>query len=89
METFQYKNLTGAATTVLEPAACTLGMVTINKASAQVITIYDGVDTTGTVIATLPASAAVGTYHYHVSCNRGLTVVTAASYAGDVTISYK
>ena len=92
----QYKNITGAATTTLVAANQTGGnsqgvlhCITIQKVSAQTITVYDGDATTGTVIATLPASAATGSYFYDCVVTKGLTIVTAASYAGDLTISYQ
>ena len=89
MNKFQSVNITGAGTTTIAKDQSLLGIVTINKASAQTITIYDGQDAaTGKVLATLPASAAVGSYHYFIECQKGITVVAAASYAGDCTISF-
>jgi hypothetical protein len=80
-------HITGAASTQIKTFAGELHSIVINKADAHTITIYDGTSaTTGTVIAVLPASAVVGTYIYDVTFSFGLLVVTAASYAGDVTI---
>jgi hypothetical protein len=88
MNKFQSVNITGAGTSVIAKDQSLLGIVTINKASAQTITIYDGQDATGKVLLTLPASAAVGSYHYFIECQKGITVVAAASYAGDCTVSF-
>ena len=87
-DVYNFLNITAAGTYVLSANPGVLQNLVINKASAQTITLYDGPAATGTVIATLPASANAGTYFYQVMCSTNITVVAAASYGGDCTIIY-
>lgn len=63
----------------------------ISKASAQVISVYDGIDTTtltnNVLLATLPASMAAGAYECQWALTKGLVLAVAASYAGDSTFA--
>lgn len=88
----QSKNIAGAATTVVKTGPGALIVLLINKAVASgVITIYDGVDATGTKIATItnPATllASQCVMPYFVHFLTGLTIVTSA--ADDITVSYQ
>jgi hypothetical protein len=91
----KYANITAAGTFSLvapnagQTSEGVLHCITIQKATAQTITVYDGDAATGTVIATFPVSAAAGSYFYDIAVTKGLTVVTAASFAGDVTVCYQ
>ena len=92
---FNYQNITLAAptTTVVKTGSGEFQGITINKATATaVITIYDGIDATGTLIGTitLPATLLVSQDFiiYNVSFNKGLTIVTSTA-ACDLTISYR
>ena len=85
-------NVTAAAAgtkVVVSKQPGVLFLVTINKASAQALTLYD--DKTATApanaFASLKALVAEGTYMYRVSLNRGLVIDAPASYTGDATVS--
>lgn len=71
--------ITTATTTTVESAPCVLGAIQILAAVASTITIYDNTAGSGTVIATLPASLAVGYYPFNRLCSTGLTIVTAGA----------
>jgi len=71
--------ITTATTTVVETGPCVLGGIQILAAVASTITIYDNTAASGTVIATLPASLAVGYYPINRLCAVGLTIVTAGA----------
>lgn len=71
--------ITTATTTVVETGPCVLGGIHILAAVASTITIYDNTAASGTVIATLPASLAVGYYPFNRLCAVGLTIVTAGA----------
>lgn len=95
MDQFESVEITAAATTTLIKANATngeslgmIGIVTILKADAHTIDIYDGDASTGTKIATIPVSLATGSYFFYRVVTKGLTVVTQAAYAGDVVISF-
>lgn len=86
---YQGINITTANTFVIAKDQSLLGKITINKADAHTIAFYDGqAAATGKLLGTLKASAAEGTYHYDIECQNGITIVTAASFAGDITISF-
>lgn len=62
-----------------------LGRIMINTIGAGVLTVYDGFDATGSVIAVLDLGAI--TYNdYNVQCFRGLFVTKTG--ASDITITY-
>lgn len=86
--TYDYKNITTATTTVVKKIPGTLHSIVVNKTVASTITVYDGITSSGTAIATLKASIVEGTYLYDVDFKRGLTIVTAGA-AGNITVSYK
>lgn len=87
------KNITGTATNVVKTGAGVLHTLVINTPIAtSVITIYDGVDTGGTKIATITIPATLlteGPYGaaYDVAFSVGLTIVTATA-ASDITASF-
>lgn len=92
MHAGNYKNITAAGAQLISGVHGVLKSIVINKASAQAVAIYDGTDTStlanNTLIGTLKASAAEGSYLYNVAFSKGLIIVPAASYAGDLTVSY-
>lgn len=86
-----YKNITTQTTTVIKRGSGVLHAVTLNTPVAtSVITIYDGIDTTGTKIATytVAASPQPSSVVYDVVFTVGLTVVTATATT-DLTVSYQ
>jgi hypothetical protein len=89
---YKYTNIAGLATTVVESAPGLLHSITINKpVASSVITLYDSLTATGTIIGTITLPAGLlqqGPYTamYDVELLVGLTVVTATA-ASDITIS--
>ena len=65
-----------------------LGRVVINNTSAHALTIRDGDSVTGTVIATIGASAPEGNIDYGVAFKDSLEIVVPTGYTGDATICY-
>lgn len=87
-DTYIYKNIASATTTVVKSGAGILHSIVINTTAAAAITVYDNTSAAGTKIATIAASPAIGsTFTYDVAFATGLTIVTAG--ASDITVSYK
>jgi hypothetical protein len=85
-----YIHLTPASTTVnakIGPGA--LHTVSINEVGTSIVTMYDGVDGSGTIIAKLDPGEK-RTYIYDVGFTVGLSVVVGAG-AGtlDATVSFR
>lgn len=95
------KAVTGAAgvtsLTVLSTGPCTLGSVIITGANTGIVNFYDATSTVTntewatTTIATIPASAAAGTYTFDAQCYKGLMyeLVGTAATAPTSTITYR
>lgn len=78
-----------AATHVLKYGAGKLQRITFNNTSGNSLTIYDGIDVTGRVMAVVSTGlTAVGTYEYDLNFNTGLTIVTAGNGL-DATVVYE
>jgi hypothetical protein len=89
---FTYKNLAANANTSVKSTPGFLHALVINKigASSNTITVYDGTDATGTVIATIDSTiAGAPTRIFDVSFTTGLYVAIATGTAPDITISYR
>lgn len=90
---WNYLNITTTATTAVKATNGILHTITVNKpVASSVITIYDSLAASGTVIGTitLPASlVSEGPYSaiYDVYFLTGLTIATATG-ASDITVSY-
>jgi len=85
---FNYTNITTATTTTVDSGPGVLHGLSINTTAAGAITIYDSLTATGTKIATIAASPAIGSYfEYDVSYSTGLTIVTAG--ASDITVAWR
>lgn len=86
--TFDYKNIATATTTVVKSGSGIVHSITINTTAAGAITVYDNTAGSGTKIATIAISPVIGsTFIYDVSFKTGLTIVTAG--ASDITVSYR
>lgn len=88
----KFKNIAGAATTLIKSGAGTLARIIINKPVAlSVITLYDALSATGTKIATLTNPLNLlqqqTTLEFNLSFDNGLTIVTSA--ADDITVVYR
>jgi len=83
---FNFKNLAGAADTLVQKSRGTLHNVVINTTAASGIVIYDGTSNTGTKIATIAASPAIGScFRYDAEFSNGLFVSVGG--ASDITLS--
>ena len=86
-----FRNIVGAATTVLKTGSGVLQSITVNKpVASSVITVYDNVAASGTKIATITQPTVLlysqGTLVYGLWFTSGLTIVTSA--ADDITVVY-
>lgn len=62
--------------------------VTVNQkgVTGNLLTVYDGVDAGGTVVAIIDTATALGTFLYDVVLKDGLFVALAGGAAADLTI---
>jgi hypothetical protein len=102
-EFFNYRNITGNATTTVKSGAGMLQAVIINNASTNgTVTVYDNTAGSGAKIATVqigsPSGGLLSTSGIpnpaslpalNVKFSTGLTVVTAGSSSNDITVIYK
>jgi len=89
-----YTNITTLATTVVKSGPGVLYAVTINSkgATSNTAKLYDNTAASGTTIGTLDTTSGVGGMSYGiygVNFLNGLTVVTAAGTAADITVVWK
>ena len=91
-----YKNITTSNASTTDPVAVkggagVLGSVVIVKTSATALAVYDGNGTTtgATLISTIPASVAAGTYTFDVAVQKGVVLGGSAGFTGDYTITYR
>jgi hypothetical protein len=88
----RYTHLTTAATTLIKTGPGYLGSITINTlAASAVITVYDGIDATGAVIAVItnPGTLVIEgpqSAFYGVGFSTGLITVTTGTQ--DITVSW-
>jgi hypothetical protein len=68
----------------------TLHTVSINTkgATSNLLTIYDGTSTSGTVVAAYDTTAQVASVNLDVTLQVGMFVVLAAGTAADITLSW-
>lgn len=88
---YTYTNINTNTTTAIKSGAGSLAYLTVNNpGSTWTITVYDNTTGTGTKIATITAiNGLINTNTYKVKFNTGLTVVTAGTTAGDITVSWR
>lgn len=86
-----FSHITTNATTIAKSGAGVLHKVCVNTkgATANVATVYDNTAGSGTVIAVLDTTSSVGCISFDVAFATGLTIVTAAGTAGDLTVTYR
>ena len=91
---YEFLNITLAAptTTTVKSGPGLLHTLVFNKLAANgVITIYDSLTASGTVIATITSPATLlsnqGTLLYDLEFKTGLTIVTSTA-AQDITVTY-
>lgn len=63
--------------------------VTVNTkgGTGNTLTIYDGISTSGDVIAIIDTATSLGTFLYDIACLVGLHVVLAGGTPADLTLS--
>lgn len=89
----QTKRISTATTTLLRTGPGTLHSVVLNKPVATgTISVYDGIDATGTLIAVITIGAVLlsdppNTALYDADFQTGLCIVT--SQATDITVSFQ
>jgi hypothetical protein len=68
-----------------------LHSITINTrgTTANTATVFDSLTGTGTKLATIDTTSAVGALTYDVQFTNGLTIVTATGGNADITASFK
>lgn len=87
---FNWTNIASNTTTPILTKPGVLHTVTVNTSgSAWVITVYDGPVLAANKIATITPGATEETFTYDVILNNGLTIVTAGTTAGDLTVAYR
>lgn len=79
-------NISTATTTLVKTGTGFLGQIIVNGGTMGAVTVYDGVDATGTAIATIAAPTAGMVLPYGCVFSVGLCIVTAA--ATNITVSY-
>lgn len=80
-------HITGAASTLLSSGPTTLHSVVVNTgATGGTVTVYDGLDDTGTELCAIDGTAPRD-LTYDISCAVGLFVVTVGSGI-DVTVTH-
>lgn len=67
-----------------------LGYISVIAMSAHTVSFYDGENgTTGDLICTIPASAVAQFIKLNRPCNKGISAVVAASFAGSILAGFK
>lgn len=84
-------NITTKTGTLLKTGQGLLHTVTINTkgAAANTLSIYDGVDNTGTLLATIDTTVAFGSLIYDIGFLVGLYIVSATGTQADITVSWR
>lgn len=88
---FGYAHLAGAGTTLLKTGAGVLNGVSVNTKGtvASAVKLYDGLDATGTLIASIDSLNLSGFFEMGpVAFTVGLCVVLTDSAGPDVTVSF-
>ena len=85
-----FENLADNTETLITSIPSKLIRVVINKkgATSNVLSLYDGADVNGRIIATIDTTVSVGTFDFDVLCPKGLYAKMATGTAADVTIVY-
>ncbi len=86
-----FNHISTLTTTTVKSGAGFLHTVTINTkgASANVITVYDSLTASGTVIGVIDGTAGPVTFTYDAAFSIGLTFLTATGTAADITVTYR
>lgn len=87
---YNYEHLASNASTLVKTGGGFLHTIVINKigATGNTLTVYDGTDNTGAVIAVFDTTSTVRPSPYDCVFKTGLYVTLASGTAADVTITY-
>lgn len=86
-----YAHINANGTTVLKRSPGNLAGVTINTkgASANILTLYDGLNSSAPVIAVIDTTSSVGSINFEgLVLQTGLTAILGTGTAADVTVVY-
>lgn len=88
---WSFSNITTNTTTTVKSGAGVVHTICINTkgATANTATVYDNTAASGTKLGTIDTTTGVGCMTYNAAFGTGLTVVTAAGTAADMTVTYK
>lgn len=88
---FRPYEMHASGTPTISSQAGILHAFCINKASGagSTLSLYDGLNTSGTLLATLDLTAVPGCLNYDVQYQVGLTANATFNTAGSVTFSYR
>ncbi len=86
LKDYEKTHIATATTTQVVVGPCKLNYITINTTAAGTIKVIDGTGGTTANVATLVASAPVGTYRFDCVMATGIRIVTAAS--SDITVCW-
>lgn len=91
MARHDFRRLNANGTTTLETGGGKLHSVSIcvAGASSNTLTLYDNTAASGTVIANINTTAALGTFIFDAGFGTGLTAILATGTAADVTITWE
>jgi hypothetical protein len=83
------KNITTSTTTLVKTGPGSIYGLTVNTGgTTSTAKLYDGIDATGTLIATCATTATGASFTYNIAFAAGLCIVTAGGAPADVTVSY-
>lgn len=87
----QFSHIAANGTNTLISRNGVLHSVSINTkgATANTLTLYDNTTGSGTIIAVIDTTSTIATLFYDLQFYNGLTAVTAAGTAADITITWQ
>ena len=89
-KTMSSANASSTASAVIKSGVGTLGSIIVATTHATIVRVYDGTATsTGTLIASFPASAVVGTYTFDIGVKQGIALDIPAGFAGSYVVTYR
>ena len=88
---FKPAHIATATTTLVKTGAGLLHSVSVNSKGtvASTVSLYDGIDAGGTLLAVIDSLNLSGSFLFDVAFIVGLCVVTTGTVAPDITVSYR
>ncbi len=83
-------HISANGTYLIKAGLGTIGTVTVNSrgTGGNTLTLYDGTDATGTVLAVIDTTAAQGSYLFDLLIGTGIFVELVGGVAADVTVAW-